>query len=205
MYAYREAPREGNILAPSDFIRQLREDTGCEDLTCWWEPHGTRTITLDDGTKKDLVGCWVVYVRINGVGQMNIRGVEMQYTQDMWCEVYRLDGEYGCPTGLGGWVAKAMNQADNKKRGYGVRQKELNDLNERKYLDPRIQNRKFVEEFYADAFTKKVHQMHADKFGTKMRTKEEVNALLKDAEAKQEQLWEDNYRAAKEMRVYPEA
>lgn len=201
---YRQAPKEGNIMAPPDFIRALREDTGCHDLTCWWEPDGTRTITLDDGTKKDLKGCWVIFVRIDAIGQMNIRGVEVQYIHDMWVEIYRLDGEYGCPTGLGGWVARALNQADNTKRGYGVRQKELNDINERKYLQPREQHRQFMEEFYKDSFTKRVHQMHADKFGVTLRTKEDIDILAKQAEEAQRKMWEENYRAAKEMRVYQE-
>ena len=159
-----------------------------------------RTLVAEDGTRKNLPGCWVVWTRIRGV----FGRVGMQWTDDVWVDIYKLDGEYGCPTGLGAWVWQALNQADNTKRGYGKRQKELNDLNERAYLKPREDARTFSEEFYRDEFTRRVHQMHADKAGVTSRTKEEVNVIFKRLEKEQRRKWAEFEKEAKEMRVYAE-
>jgi len=200
MLCYREMPRPGNIPAPADFTEELRRETGCADLFVWWEPELMRTVIQDGGTRKNLPGCWVVWARVQGVFG---RG-GFQWTDPVFVDVYKLDGEYGCPTGLGPWVWLALNQSDNTKRGHGVRQKELNDINEEAYLKPRVEMRTFAEDLYRDSFTKKVHQMHADKVGVTSRTKEEVNVLFKKLEKMQAEKWKMYEAEAKEMRVYQE-
>lgn len=205
MFCYRECPREGNIPAPPEFIEHLRDDTGCPDLTCWWDPVVTRTVYFADGEKEHRPGAWVVWCKQRVVGQFSVHGVEVQHMHDTWFDVYKLDGEFGCPTGLGRWVGECLNQADNTKRGPDVRGKELNELQERKYLKPLEDNRTFNEEFYRDRFTRKVFQMHADKVGVPTRIKEDVDKIFKEAVRSQNAMWEDNYKAAKEYRVYSEA
>jgi hypothetical protein len=160
-------------------------------------------VVQKDGEKKNLPGCWVVWVRVQGVFGVK-RGFYFQWTAPIWVDIYKLDGEYGCPTGLGMWVAKALNQADNTKRGHGVRQKELNDINEESFIDERKRLRTFAEDFQKDSFTKRVYQMHADAVGVTSRTKEEVNAIHRRLVKQQEETWKDYEAQAKEMRVYAE-
>lgn len=203
MHSYRAASKPGNVRAPSDFIEQLRKDTGNRDLDCWWEPTCNRDVPKMDGTKESRRGCWVVWQRIRVLHWSPLtRTTSVGVSMDKYVDVYKLDGEYNCPTVLGSWVAKVLNQADVTRRGNGRRAQELNDLNEADYLKQFEDSRKWSEEFTQDAFVKKVFAMDAEKNGRKTKTREDVNAELKVLLERQKRDWEQHVREAKTYRTY---
>lgn len=204
MQAYRVAPRPGSVTAPRAFLQQLRRETRCEDLHCWWEPSATRTETLKDGSQSTRSGCWVVWQRIRVCRYLQVGTRVVGVVMPKWVSVFLLDGEFGNPVTLGPWVAKAMNASDETKRGGSMRAKFLNDLNERDAMQPHIQAREFAEAFTKDAFVKRMFAQSAERRGVRVKTKEDVDAELRVLEARRRREWAEAEAAAKALRHHRE-
>ncbi len=203
MYAYRAASKPGSVLAPADFTTQLRRDTGNPDLHCWWDPTGSRLVERKDGTRDSEPGCWVVWQRLRVLRFIPFaKDVTIGVSLDKWVDVYKLDGEYGCPTVLGSWVAKALNESDVTKRGNSRRGQQLNDMNERAAMDQHVQARKFSEEFMGDKFVQRMFAKSAEQRGVPLRTKQDVDEEARAARKLQEEQWAQYEKDAKRYRVY---
>lgn len=199
MQAYRVAARPGSVIAPREFLNHMRRETRNPLLHCWWDPSCARDVWIN-GERKTRYGCWVVWQQCRVVHYSSLGRAVLGCSTKKWVSVFKLDGEYGNPTGLGPWVAKALNQSDVTKRGGEYRAKFLNDLAENDVMAQYEQRRKLAETFAADKLVQRIFNKRADEVGVPVRLKEEMREELKQADRMQEAMYEAARRDAKSYR-----
>lgn len=203
MQAYRVAARPGSVLAPREFLNHLRRETRNPLLHCWWVPTCPRDVWIK-GERQTRYGCWVVWQQVRVLRYSTFGRTVFGCSVKKWVDVFKLDGEYGNPTGLGPWVAKALNAADVTKRGGEQRAKFLNDLNEADRMSAFYERRKLAETFAADKLVQRIFNKRADEVGVRTKLKEEVREEMKRADAELEAMYEAARRDAKAYRFLKE-
>lgn len=203
MQAYRVAARPGSVVAPREFLNHLRRETRNPLLHCWWDPTCPRDVYIK-GERQTRWGCWVVWQQTRVLRYSSLGRAVLGCSVKKWVDVFKLDGEFGNPTGLGPWVAKALVASDVTKRGGEMRATFLNDVNENDRMSEFWGRRKLAEEFANDKFVQRIFNKRADEVGVRLKLKEEVREEMKRADAELEAMYEAARRDAKSYRHHKE-
>lgn len=200
MYAHAICARPGSVIAPESFTAALRRDTGNPKLYCWWDPTvGVRIKTSSGDHAWD--GAWVIWERITCVDSYTLGPIVLSSTREKWVDVYKLDGEHGLPVSLGPWVAQVLLASDETRWENRSRATYLADLRADTVRSVGVKAAKFEEDFRRDRIAKRVWQRHAEKHGTRSRTKAEVDELYKLLQAKDREQDRQTDAWAKVMRM----
>lgn len=197
MRAFAPAARPGEVLAPAWFREYLKRNCG-DDHDCWFHPGADRIIK--DGKYEDsLPGCWVVWQAIPVIEFGDTAAI----SRKIYVDVYRLDGEFGLPVELGEWVVNVLHHSDTHRRGF-KRNREVNDYNEKQKMNAYQEAASKAESLSQDEFLRRQFAKVAEERGVSTVLYEDHRKTMKEADKKEESLYEQARTEAKSTRFYAE-